>query len=149
MELRNRHPIHVPLLTNFASCSSTSLTLGRVNLYWSMFLWENVVWSYESRFVIHCVDGRIRVRRLPGEQLLNQCTARHTQAGSGSIVLWGTFSWASLVMVEQTTKASDFLKIIVNQLHPYMSFQMQMESFNRRTLHVTRLEFFAGMILET
>ncbi|GBN10360.1 hypothetical protein AVEN_58292-1 [Araneus ventricosus] len=45
--------------------------------------WKRVARSDESRFFIHHVDGRVRVRRLPGEQLLPSCTAAHTQAGGG------------------------------------------------------------------
>ncbi|GBM07172.1 Transposable element Tc1 transposase [Araneus ventricosus] len=40
-------------------------------------------------------------------------------------MLWGTFSWAALgsvVVVEQTMKAANYLNIIANQLHPYMAF---------------------------
>ncbi|GBM21711.1 hypothetical protein AVEN_118252-1 [Araneus ventricosus] len=68
---------------------------------------------------------RLRVRRLPGEQLLPSCTAGHTQAGGGGIMLWKTFSWAALgpvVVAEQTMKAANYLNIIADQLHPYMAF---------------------------
>jgi len=84
---------------------------------------KRVAWSDESRFVIHYADGRVRVRRLPGEQLLSQCTVGHAQADGGDIMLSGTFSWASLgpmVVVEQTMNATEYLNIIADQLHPYM-----------------------------
>ncbi|GBM54115.1 Transposable element Tc1 transposase [Araneus ventricosus] len=87
--------------------------------------WKRVAWSNESRFLIHHVDGRVRERRLPGEQLLPSCTADHTQAGGGGIMLCGTFSWGALgpvVVVEQTMKAANYLNIIADQLHPYMAF---------------------------
>ncbi|GBL92538.1 Transposable element Tc1 transposase [Araneus ventricosus] len=87
--------------------------------------WKRVAWSYESRFLIHHIDGRVRVSHLPSKQLLPFCTAGHTQAGGGSIMLWGTFSWAALgpgVVVEQTMKAANYLNIIADQLHPYMVF---------------------------
>ncbi|GBO07132.1 hypothetical protein AVEN_124387-1 [Araneus ventricosus] len=82
-------------------------------------------WSDKSRFLIHHVDGRVRVRRLPGIQLLSSCTAGHTQAGGGGIMLWRMFSWAALgsvIVVEQTMKAASYLNIIADQLHPYMAF---------------------------
>ncbi|GBM68248.1 hypothetical protein AVEN_268726-1 [Araneus ventricosus] len=75
-----------------ASSSSTP-TLGREHRDWTMDEWKRVARSDESRFLIHHVDSRVRVRRLPGEQLLPSCTAGHTQAGSGGIMLWETFSW--------------------------------------------------------
>ncbi|GBM99997.1 Transposable element Tc1 transposase [Araneus ventricosus] len=40
-------------------------------------------------------------------------------------MLWGTFSWVAVgpvVVIEQTMKASNYLIIIANQLHPYMAF---------------------------
>ncbi|GBN72665.1 Transposable element Tc1 transposase [Araneus ventricosus] len=85
--------------------------------------WKRVAWANESRFLIHRVDGRVRVRRLPGEQLFPSYTAGHTQAGGGGIMLWGMFSWAAMgpiVVVEQTMKAANYLNIIEDQLHPYM-----------------------------
>ncbi|GBN47206.1 Transposable element Tc1 transposase [Araneus ventricosus] len=87
--------------------------------------WKRVAWSDESRFLIHHVDGRVKIRRLTGEQLLPSCAADHTQAGCGGIMLWGTFSWAALgfvVVVEQTMKAVNYLSNIADQLHPYMAF---------------------------
>ncbi|GBM94042.1 Transposable element Tcb2 transposase [Araneus ventricosus] len=60
-----------------------------------------------------------------GEQLLPSCTAGHTRAGGGGIMLWGTFSRAALepvVVVEQTMKAANYLNITADQLHPYMAF---------------------------
>ncbi|GFW51764.1 transposable element Tc1 transposase [Trichonephila clavipes] len=91
---------------------------------WFMDKWERVAWSDESRFVIHPADGRIRIRRLPGEKLLPQCTVGHTQAGGGSIMLWGTFSWTFLgpvVVVKHTMNATGYLNIITDQLHPYVA----------------------------
>ncbi|GBM69318.1 hypothetical protein AVEN_112658-1 [Araneus ventricosus] len=79
--------------------------------------WKRVAWSDESRFLIHHVDGRVRVRRLPGEQLLPSSTAGHTQAGGGGFILWGTFSWAVLgpvVVIEQTMEAANYLNIIAD-----------------------------------
>ncbi|GBM32927.1 hypothetical protein AVEN_13295-1 [Araneus ventricosus] len=53
------------------------------------------------------------------------CTAGHTQAGGGGIMIWGSLSWAAVgpvVVVEQTMKAVNYLNIIADQLHPYMAF---------------------------
>ncbi|GBO26320.1 hypothetical protein AVEN_81430-1 [Araneus ventricosus] len=89
--------------------------------------WKRVAWSDESRFLIHHVDGRVRVHRRPGEQLLPSCTAGHT----GRSGWWwryyalGTFSWTALgavVVVGQTMKAANYLNIIADQSHPYMAF---------------------------
>ncbi|GFV63316.1 transposable element Tc1 transposase [Trichonephila clavipes] len=122
MGLRSKRPTRVPLLTK--RHRQLRLPWTQEHHDWSMDQWERVDWSDESRFVIHPADGRIRIRRLPCEQLLPQCTVSHTQAGGGSIMLWGTFSWAFLgpvVVVEQTMNATGYLNIIADQLHPYMA----------------------------
>ncbi|GFW13732.1 transposase domain containing protein [Trichonephila clavipes] len=65
------------------------------------------------------------IRRHLGEQLLPQCTVGHTQAGSGGIMLWGMFSWATLgpvVEVQQTMNATGYMKMIADQLNPYMAY---------------------------
>ncbi|GFW70976.1 transposable element Tc1 transposase [Trichonephila clavipes] len=60
---------------------------------WSIDQWERAALSDESEFVIHHADKRVRIRRLPCKQLLPQCTVCHTQAGGGSIMLWGRYLW--------------------------------------------------------
>ncbi|GBN64225.1 hypothetical protein AVEN_72339-1 [Araneus ventricosus] len=86
MGLRSRHPTRVLLLTK--RHRQLRLEWARKHRDWTMDERKRVAWSHESRFLIHHVDGRVRVRRLPGEQLLPSCTAGHTQAGGG-IMFWG------------------------------------------------------------
>ncbi|GBN21546.1 hypothetical protein AVEN_161438-1 [Araneus ventricosus] len=86
MGLCSRRPTRVSLLTK---------RHRQLCLQWA---WEHrdstmdeckrVAWLDESRFLIHHVDGRVRVRRLPGEQLLPSCKAGHTQAGGGMVTPW-------------------------------------------------------------
>ncbi|GFU55377.1 transposase domain containing protein [Trichonephila clavipes] len=61
------------------------------------------------------------IRRLPGEQLLPQCTIGHAQA----VLCFGVRSfWAFLgpvVVVELTMNATGYLNIIADQLNPYMA----------------------------
>ncbi|GBO36422.1 Transposable element Tc1 transposase [Araneus ventricosus] len=123
MGLCSRRPTRVPLLNKRRH--QLRLQWTRENRGWTMDEWKRVAWSDESRFLVHHVDGRARVRRLSGEQLLPSCTAGHTQAGGGGIMLWGPFSWAALgpvVVVEQTMKAANYLNITADQMHPYMAF---------------------------
>ncbi|GBO24076.1 hypothetical protein AVEN_160407-1 [Araneus ventricosus] len=87
MGLCSRRPTRVPLLTK--RHRQLRLQWAREHRDWTMNGWKRVAWSDESRFLIHHVDGRVRVRRLPGELLLPSCTAGHTQAGGGVIMLWG------------------------------------------------------------
>ncbi|GBL77197.1 Transposable element Tc1 transposase [Araneus ventricosus] len=117
MGLCSRRPTRVPLLTK---------RHRQLRLQWPGNI-ETGPWmsGRELPGRMNHVDGRVRVRRLPGEQLLPTCTAGHTQAGGGCIMLWGTFSWAALgpvLVVEQAMKAANYLNITADQLHPYMAF---------------------------
>ncbi|GFV09731.1 transposase domain containing protein [Trichonephila clavipes] len=94
MGLRSKRPTRVPLLTK--RHRQLRLRFAREHRDWSMDQWERVAWSHESRFVIHYADGYTRIRCLPGEQLLPRCTLGYKHAGSGSVMLWRTFSWAFL-----------------------------------------------------
>ncbi|GBM76409.1 Transposable element Tc1 transposase [Araneus ventricosus] len=123
MGLCSRRPTRVPLLTK--RHRQLRLQWAWEHRDWTMDEWKRVSWSDESRFLIHHVDGCVRVRRLPGEQLFLSYTADHSQAGGGGMMLWGTFSWAALepvVVVEQTMKAANYPNITADQLHPYMAF---------------------------
>ena len=53
--------------------------------------WQHVIFGDESRFQLYPVDGRLRVRRLPGEHFRPGCQAHRVQAGGGSVHVWGAF----------------------------------------------------------
>ena len=53
--------------------------------------WQHVIFGDESRFQLYPVDGRLRVRRLPGEPFRPGCQAHRVQAGGGSVHVWGAF----------------------------------------------------------
>ena len=53
--------------------------------------WQHVIFGDESRFQLYLVDGRLRVRRLPGERFRPGCQAHRVQAGGGSVHVWGAF----------------------------------------------------------
>ena len=46
--------------------------------------WQHVILGDDYRFQLHPVDGRLRVRRLPGEHFQQRCQAYRVQAGGGS-----------------------------------------------------------------
>ena len=58
--------------------------------------WKKVALSDESRFLLDHVDGRVRVRRLPGEVMAPGCTVGRRQAGGGGVMLWAMFFWETL-----------------------------------------------------
>ena len=45
----------------------------------------------ESRFLLHRVDSRVRMRRLLGEALQNDCVMFNQTSGEGSVRVWGVF----------------------------------------------------------
>ena len=63
---------------------------------WTLEKWKKVAWSDESRFLLDHVDGRVRVRRLPGEVMVPGCTVGRQQAGGGSVMLWAMVCWETL-----------------------------------------------------
>ena len=56
--------------------------------------WQHVIFGDESRFQLYLVDGRLRVRRLPGECFRPGWQAHRVQAGGGSVHVWGAFTIA-------------------------------------------------------
>ena len=118
MGLRSGQPTRVPLLIKCHRQSRLCLGAGTSRLDHG-----SVEVSCLVRWITAC-HGRIRISRLPGDRLLPQCTAGHTQAGDGGIILWGTFSWASLGpvdVVNQILIATEYLNITADQLYPYMA----------------------------
>ncbi|KAF3698669.1 hypothetical protein EXN66_Car014356 [Channa argus] len=63
---------------------------------WTMEQWKKVAWSGESRFLLHHVDGRVHVLRLPGEEMAQECTMERSQGSRGSVTLWAIFCWETL-----------------------------------------------------
>ena len=51
--------------------------------------WQHVIFSGESRVQLYPVDGRLRVRRLPGKSFQQRCQAYWVQAAGGSVHVWG------------------------------------------------------------
>ncbi|ROL46605.1 hypothetical protein DPX16_3702 [Anabarilius grahami] len=56
---------------------------------WTTEQWKKVAWSDESRFLLHHVDGRVRLRLLPGEHMAPGCTMGRRPAGGGRVTIIG------------------------------------------------------------
>ena len=52
--------------------------------------WQKVFWSDESLICLYHTDGRVHVRRFPGELLIWSCVQGTVAGGLG--VVWGAFS---------------------------------------------------------
>ena len=61
-----------------------SLDYAREHYSWTQTDWEKVIFSDESRFLLHRSDGRVYVRRMSREQFKEMCiqtTVKHGGAG--------------------------------------------------------------------
>ena len=86
---RAYRPTTKPLLTD----NHRRLRLESVQRWRNLTVahWQHVIFGDESRFQLYPVDGRLRVRRLPGERFRPACQAHRVQAGGGSVHVWGAF----------------------------------------------------------
>ena len=63
------------------------LQFARLHKNWSARQWSRVIFSDESRFLIHRSDGRVYVRRMVGEALNESCVQATVQHGGGGIMV--------------------------------------------------------------
>ena len=84
--------------------------------------WQHVIFCDESRFQLYPVDGRLRVRRLPGERFRPGCQADRVQAGGGSVHVWGAFhnsAKSPLVLPDRCLTGVLYRGILQNTLVPF------------------------------
>ena len=80
------------------------------------------IFGDESRFQLYPVDGRLRVRRLPGERFRPGCQAHRVQAGGGSVHVWGAFhnsAKSPLVLPDGYLTGVLYRGILQNTLVPF------------------------------
>ena len=89
---RARRMVKVPRLTVRAK-------LGVVRCHWAqkhinrpLGQWQHVIFCDENRFMLFRIDNRIRVRRLVGEAMNEDCTHGNVAHGGGSVHVWGGIS---------------------------------------------------------
>ncbi|ROL49569.1 hypothetical protein DPX16_15895 [Anabarilius grahami] len=71
--------------------------------------------SWPGLMVLHHMDGRVHVRRLPGKHMAPGCTMGRRQAGGGSVMLWAMFCWETLgpaTHVDVTLTRTIYLSIV-------------------------------------
>jgi len=77
----------------------------------------------EERFLLHHVDGRVHVRRLPEEHMAPGCNMGGRQDGEGNVMLWAMFCWETLgpaIHVDVTWTCTTYLSIVADHVHPFM-----------------------------
>ncbi|GBL94676.1 Transposable element Tc1 transposase [Araneus ventricosus] len=108
--------------------------------------WRSVVFSDESRFCLGASDGRVLVRRRPGERLQPPCLRpRHTGPTPG-IMGWGAISYDSrstLVVIPRSLTANLYVSLVIQPIVlPFMnSIQegvFQHDNARRHTAVVTQ-----------
>ena len=80
-----------------------------------------VAWSDESNFLLHHVDGQVRVCHLPGEHMASGCTMVGRQTGAGSVMLWAMLCWGTLgpaIHMDVTLTGTTYLSIVADHIHP-------------------------------
>ncbi|GFT13555.1 transposable element Tcb1 transposase [Trichonephila clavipes] len=119
--LRSRRLVRASMLTTVHR--RRRLEFARQYSSWTSTEWRQVAFSDESRFMLHRTDGRWRIRRETSERSHPATTAGTVQAGGGSIMVWGMFSWhslGSLIIVEGTMDQYKYASVLADHVHPYM-----------------------------
>lgn len=94
--LQARRPAKKPSLTDVRR--RTRLDWARQHSHLRLRHWRHVLFSDESRFLLHRADGRVRVRRERGQRFQDDCVKPTRAHGGGSVHVWGAFT-----MVEEPT----------------------------------------------
>ncbi len=95
MRYSSRRPHRVPLLS--AKNRKQRLQFTQDNQNWTIEDCKNVAWSDESRFLLQHSDDRVRIWRKGHESMDPSCLVSTVQAGVGGVMVWGIFSWHTLV----------------------------------------------------
>ncbi|GBN21252.1 hypothetical protein AVEN_205900-1 [Araneus ventricosus] len=87
--------------------------------------WRSVMFSDEIRFCLGASDGRVLIRRRPGERLQPNCVRpRHTGPTPG-VMVWGAISYDSrstLVVIPNTLNANLYVSLVIQPVVlPFMS----------------------------
>jgi len=85
--LHARRPLRRPLLSRLNR--EQRMTWAMNHNIWPDATWRRVVWSDESRFLLHPCDGRLRVWRQRGQRFLEGFSEDAIAYGGGSVHVWG------------------------------------------------------------
>ncbi len=119
MGYSSRKPHRVPLLS--AKNRKRRLQFTQAHQSWTIEDWKNVAWSDESRFLLQHSDGRVRIWRKIQESMDPSCLVSIVQAGGGGVMVWGIFSWHTLVPlvpIEHRLNSTAYLSIVADMFIP-------------------------------
>ncbi|GBM03329.1 hypothetical protein AVEN_256879-1 [Araneus ventricosus] len=119
---RDRHPVAcIPLTPNHYRLRREWC---EARAHWRTE-WKSAVFSNERRFCLGASDGRVLVRRRPGERLQPTCL-RTTHTGSTpGVMVWGAISYDSrstLVVIPRTLTANLYVSLVIQPVVlPFMN----------------------------
>ncbi len=122
MGYSSRRPHRVPFLLAKNRKRRQQFTQAHQN--WRIEDWKHAAWSDESRFLLRHSDGRVRNWRKEHESMDPSCLVSTVQAAGGGVMVWGIFIWHTLgplVQIEHCLNATDYLSIVADHVHPFMT----------------------------
>ncbi len=114
----SRRPHRVPLLS--AKNRTRRIQFTQTHQNWTIEDWKNVAWSDESRFLLRH-NARVRIWCKEHESMDSSCCVSTVQAAGGGVMVWGIFSWHTLVPIEHNLNTTVFLSIVADHVHPFMT----------------------------
>lgn len=117
---RARRPIRQPRLTQ----RHRHLRLQWASQYLALTVqhWRHVIFADESRFMLFRTDGRVRVRRMRGEGLRDDCVQERVAGGGGSVHVWGAFhsgAKSQLVQLRGNVTGASYRDTLATNLVPW------------------------------
>ena len=141
--LFGRKPRRKPRLT--PAHKRARLDFAREHKDWTMSQWEKVIFSDESRFLLHRSDGRVYVRRMLGEEFKETCVQTTVKHGGGGIMVWGCMTAKGvgfLTKVEGRLNGEAYIDLLGDSLIPSVHLHGMTGNFifqqDNATCHTSR-----------
>ena len=118
--LRSRRPAKIPLMTQ--GRKQQRLEWSNQHHRRQLGHWRHVLFSDESRFLLHRVDGRLRVRREVGQRFQEDCVTGTIAHGGGSVHVWGGIHYGgrtNLVVLHGNVNADSYRRVLETEMVPY------------------------------
>ena len=117
--LIGRKPRRKPRLT--VKHKKARIAYARAHRDWTPAQWARVIFSDESRFLLYRSDGRVYVRRMPGEEFHETCVQTTVKHGGGGIMVWGCMTANGIGLlcdVKGSLNGRSYIDILDNNLIP-------------------------------